>query len=1479
MDGLVQLNWIYLCANFYGGRRMSGNITVAVRVRPLDARAQDDASVVEVQSDQIVLQRPIVRQRDGQIQQKLEPRIFKFDHAYDSIDHDSAHYADQTQVFTDLGFSLLDAAFEGYNCCIFAYGQTGSGKSYSMMGHKDDRGIIPQIFETLFARIAEVQERAEGLSCSVEVSYLEIYSEKVHDLLSSNGQRNLKVREHPVEGPYVEDLCVRIVHSYVEMEALIDLGNKQRTVAATSMNETSSRSHAVFMVVLKQKSITAGLQVEKVSKLSLVDLAGSERAQSTGATGLRLKEGAEINKSLSTLGRVISILAEQQSRRRSNLIAKVPYRDSTLTWLLKDSLGGNSLTAMLATISPSASNYEETLSTLRYADSAKKIRNHAVVNEDQNMKLIRELREEIQALRARIPGQSNTDSVSEGTFEEQMISITTTDGSVVQISKAEVVSRMNQSSKMMQDINSPRQEQTQQTRQSQQERERVLEELGIDMGNGLLGLSSPRKIPHLVNMSEDPLSTELLVYNLKRGQTTCGSIQSDAADIKLSSPSIRPLHCTFFNNVRTITLKPHENSTVCVNGQRIHDEIVLSTGCRLVIGDDERHIFRYVHPEQKRSMSVPQDTVACLTESRPRAQDTTSNQVGRTLVSEINLPKDNTTWQTASGALDDQQEPDSDVLSLLSTSSLLDSIRSHDLSATRDTSKYSKLEATSPVSASLFDSNVSYNSDDTYLSESDSLQRRKRASDTERLLQEFNASSLLSAVKEPMRKTSLVERLKAVQVNAQKELESSSRFRHNLSQSMRRSETQQLSLVSRVINKWYRVANIRMARTIFDQAHILKEAQILCLELKQNLNFQFAKTVADSTFISPLEEDDVFDLQSSNLAVSTKFGLPDIMVRVIDIDRGIILFWSLAKLKSRINRVKKHSLEHKSYHASKNLQLIERPLPTYSLAGLASIPVILTTNETTGLFDIDVYSPSTTTQIAVLSVKLKTKVMSNQAECMVELQIVAAKGLSGPDELTDVHVHAYFEANPEMRLTTPIAEVSGRDGIMFSSRHSCLLAVNQLPDVLCFELFGRAQSVLLEKIISWDNLQESHAATLPETTGSFCAVHNLICEIQICELDTSGTYTPCAVHSTELDDPGLCCLHQGLSRRLVFTFHCSKSHLLSIETFTISHVRSTAEKDTNTDPSEPVQLRILDVLEHTSENLVRITAQWDSSMHNTKLLDKTTRSEDIISVQVSMHLEFKDSGKRELVTRIPLRIQGREEQPGLFSRLFSASRSLDCYTTTFPIPLHAGEMSSTGKLANLSTARHYQNGQELLQGWQPRGISLIHNHEVMRKTRAASMALLRTKMMYTKEQLTVGTPKKLPSRDYIRDIIHYWQTQARRTRIDDLEDRVLASYPKSATSRVRSIDLGPTIKSGHLSVHEPSTQSDIKRFFTLRVPYLLQYTSATLAKLESVVDLSQSVVEDTSTTTFTVRHAGSEVSYIAQAEVVQREWITLISRI
>ncbi|KAJ3612794.1 hypothetical protein NHX12_019052, partial [Muraenolepis orangiensis] len=370
------------------------NVRVAVRVRPLTAKESLDGGRLAVQvEDKHVRVRNVKLdgRPDGAVDSRERLLEFGFDYCYWSVDVEDPRYASQEEVFQDLGVSVLAGASEGYNVCLFAYGQTGSGKTYTMMGSQDSVGLTPRICEGLFSDSVLDGENPSR----VEISFLEIYNERVRDLLRLGEQKkraSLRVREHPEKGPYVQDLSQHVVTDYKQALDLLEEGVANRITAATHNHDA----------ILEDN-----LPSEIVSKINLVDLAGSERADPQYCRD-RLTEGSNINKSLVTLGIVISALAQNSQMSSScqsiNSMASEGEvglgANSVLTWLLKDSLGGNSKTIMVATVSPSGSSYNETLSTLRYAAHARNIVNKPRVNEDASVRLIRELREEVDRLKS-----------------------------------------------------------------------------------------------------------------------------------------------------------------------------------------------------------------------------------------------------------------------------------------------------------------------------------------------------------------------------------------------------------------------------------------------------------------------------------------------------------------------------------------------------------------------------------------------------------------------------------------------------------------------------------------------------------------------------------------------------------------------------------------------------------------------------------------------------------------------------------------------------------------------------------------------------------------------------------------------------------------------------------------------------------------------------------------------------------------------
>ncbi|KAL8572768.1 hypothetical protein ACOMHN_030350 [Nucella lapillus] len=362
-------------------------VKVIVRCRPMNSREKSLNCKCVVSMDNTKGLCTITNPDDL----KAPPKMFTFDGAY---------FIDSTTeaMYNDIAYPLVEGVTEGYNGTIFAYGQTGCGKSFSMQGITDpatQRGIIPRAFDHIFETVGVTT------SCKflIHASYLEIYNEEIRDLLGKDAKAKLDLKEHPEKGVYVSGLTMHPVHNVVDCSHIMDKGWKNRSVGATLMNADSSRSHSIFTIFMEMSSDDeSGEEHIRAGKLNLVDLAGSERLAKTGATGDRLKEATKINLSLSALGNVISALVDGKSKH-------IPYRDSKLTRLLQDSLGGNTKTMMVACLSPADNNYDETLSTLRYANRAKNIKNKPKINEDPKDALLRQYQEEIEKLKAMLMGQ------------------------------------------------------------------------------------------------------------------------------------------------------------------------------------------------------------------------------------------------------------------------------------------------------------------------------------------------------------------------------------------------------------------------------------------------------------------------------------------------------------------------------------------------------------------------------------------------------------------------------------------------------------------------------------------------------------------------------------------------------------------------------------------------------------------------------------------------------------------------------------------------------------------------------------------------------------------------------------------------------------------------------------------------------------------------------------------------------------------
>ncbi|KAJ5274097.1 hypothetical protein N7478_009222 [Penicillium angulare] len=1140
-----------------------GNIKVVVRVRPFNSREIDRGAkcIVRMKDTQTVITPPPGMEdkssRKGGKAGGEGPKTFAFDRSYWSFDKNSSNYAGQDNLFDDLGEPLLDNAFGGYNNCIFAYGQTGSGKSYSMMGYGKEYGVIPRICQSMFERITQIQQD-KLLNCTVEVSYLEIYNERVRDLLNPSNKGNLKVREHPSTGPYVEDLAKLVVRSFEEIENLMDEGNKARTVAATNMNETSSRSHAVFTLTLSQKRHDAetSMDTEKVSKISLVDLAGSERANSTGATGARLKEGAEINRSLSTLGRVIAALADVSAGKKKNA-SMVPYRDSILTWLLKDSLGGNSMTSMIAAISPADINFEETLGTLRYADSAKRIKNHAVVNEDPNARMIRELKEELAQLRSKLGGGTSGAAGGAGgamtaeeyyppdtPLEKQMVSIAQSDGSVKKVSKAEIVEQLNQSEKLYKDLNQTWEEKLQKTEEIHKERESALEELGINIEKGFIGLSTPKKMPHLVNLSDDPLLAECLVYNIKPGATTVGHMdQGNSVEIRLNGSKILSRHCTFENVDNVVTIVPTEGAAVMVNGMRIDKPKRLKSGFRIILGDF--HIFRFNHPQEARAERVEQSllrhsvTTSQLGSPAPnKTHDRNLSKTGSEIdgdSSRADSPMPSQRGRESDWFLARREAvsamlgpdhishmPDDELDALFEDVQKARAVRrglpeneedSDSLSSFPVRDKYMSngtidnfsldTAITMPGTPRQIGDDEGLNGDVSLNSVRQDMQRQldRQREDFQDKLKTAEASSNQDPGEIRTEKEQMEDALKSAKDKYEKQLrqqkeEFETQMRdmgkpiphHLYENGFAKLDERELEIAQSVFRHWSQRNYVRMAEKILQHASLIKEAQIMSQIMDKNVVFQFA--IVDHGYNMASSYDLVLNgISGDEDIVLEEAKKPCVGVRVIDYKQCVIHLWSIEKLQRRVQSMRQlhQYIDRPDYiqHFKLENPFSEPCSPQFSLVGDADIPLTAVFETRVQDFSVEITSPYTQSVVGIIRLSLEPS--SAEAPSSTLKFNVVMRDMVGFAEWegTEVHAQLFVPGISEEGGATTTQMISGfeESPVRFESVHSMSLPLSSPRSAaLKVCVYARVTSVHLDKLLSWDDMRDSAEVTPQKRT-------------------------------------------------------------------------------------------------------------------------------------------------------------------------------------------------------------------------------------------------------------------------------------------------------------------------------------------------------------------------------------------------------------
>ncbi|EER11128.1 kinesin heavy chain, putative [Perkinsus marinus ATCC 50983] len=536
----------------------AGNISVVVRIRSWPGNQPGEPCIGREGDNTIVIAAKAGRHSSV--------KSFTVHQVFDNSELSNATLASQEAIFSNIGTRILQNSLRGFNGCLFAYGQTGSGKSYTMHGDpvkysREYRGIIPRLSESLFtAGQSSVKDVVSNFSFSqlrVWMSYLEIYNEHLRDLLAvEDDNRDLTVMEHPGLGVYVRDLTEILLQTPVELEKLLQLGSRRRAESVTCMNPHSSRSHAVCRIRLECRPSEDGPKLR--SCINLIDLAGSERQQKTNSTGSVLREANSINQSLSTLGMVIKHLTERgpgaSSKGSHNAAASswIPFRSSKLTFLLKDSLAGNSKTFMIACISPSRTELDESVSTLRFAAAVQEVRVPAKVNIDRNEQLLKDLQQEIGSLRRQLQSQESKSLSSEVAMLNE---------------------ELQERERLVTDLRRSHASQLAASKEMLRLRESALADRGLSSSeiNAVFGVGDDT--PYMLNVSQDPMLSASLIYYFQPDTVTVIGSSSAECQMVLKGIGLPSSLCQVVNHANqrlTIALTAsgvEAGGRVLVNGK------------------------------------------------------------------------------------------------------------------------------------------------------------------------------------------------------------------------------------------------------------------------------------------------------------------------------------------------------------------------------------------------------------------------------------------------------------------------------------------------------------------------------------------------------------------------------------------------------------------------------------------------------------------------------------------------------------------------------------------------------------------------------------------------------------------------------------------------------------------------------------------------------------------------------------------------
>ena len=1266
----------------------------------------------------------------------------------------------------------------------------------------------------------------------------------------------------------------------------------------------------------------------------------------------------------------------------------------------------------------------ETLSTLRYADQAKKIKNKAVVNEDPNAKLIRELKEELELLRTRVAGGGGLEGESSWDPsippEKQVVRYQTRTGEIKTVTKAELQEQLEQSEKIMSSLNESWEEKLAKTQEIQKEREKALEELGISVDKGNVGVHTPKKLPHLVNLNEDPLMSECLIYQIKPGQTLVGNLESGAdVHIKLSGTKILAKHCMFDHHDGVVTVTAMAESMTMVNGKRLAPDEPkrLRSGYRVILGDF--HVFRFNHPEEVRK-------------ARDRVRSTLALSTGEahneTLVD--GDPPSTRPDSPASGDVDWTYARREYAMARLNGQNVnFDNLNEEDLeklfediSRARSKKSIGSVLGRPESRASLFDDNASESAssavrpysygamtDDTSIdpwsqagSEMGSM--RFGAGTPMKENPFINAGAASPAMVASHRET---ESLRAKVREYEEKITRMTNGSPRLGDAPAPAEySDSLKvLLRKVLAKWKSHTKVSMAEDALSKAVLVKEANVISKELGKRVTYQY--TVVDDfplavptsgvEAIAGLTEFD--DVSDPDLASCAK---PCMGIKVLDYVHSTCYVWSMPKFEQRLQKMRNlYTFVDKpeySQHFNWSDPFYEAPHPAYAFVASTLVPLNPLSRQISTKYRLPLHDRHTGQQVGSCSVSLKFVSLAPVATNgrgggggVASLSAPSGSSSRGPssptpssstnggsgaadlpvghklgfqilvDSVSGISRDAFASIHLQVKLSSFAGNELGKDEIYTSVPVDLLseasVAEVRLRRTMSFvltpesiqwlrtgmapiELYAKVRPQYLVALEQHDNARESenqqasgfaplHAingaedgyigsstrggqATLSNTMKERLSEnemrgeerHHILASVQICELDAAGEYMPVPVRAQSALDPGSFFLRQGLQRKLVVQlahdsgrqFLWSRVTKVELGDVRLLDARARVHGGKASDTvllKAPVKQQKLE-FRNNGTSALGLWAWWDSSVHDSLHLNRTTASGHRVLMRLTLEVEVERcAGPVVFSMDVAVSINARDAKPpgrlmSFIESATSGARTLTKTSAIFSVKLVPPMTKRTADLWRLDTAKRYVRGQEALKGWKARGVSLVSDHEALARNEVRRAEVEGVRAVLKVHPAPVGGQARQARQDEVLErAVRLWQRAVRDAKMQvvigaqpsvNVQDKgaselaSMFSHPADSTASGLGLDTLPTaqrstsldtpsspaltaqvtlvtrsdkaVRRGWLSMPlETFTDEWVRRWFALRRPFLYIYETSAETDEVMVINVASVRVE------------------------------------